>query len=224
MINKLYAFRFELFYFSLLFILFGGIFFPIDWFENVLAPILFIANILSGILLISKRKVVFYLFIVVLIVAVLIWVKDILGLELGMQFNSLRLFTYFVFYSVVSLELIRQVWNAAVVNKNVIIGIMCGYISLGLVAFFIFMFIDFYNPNSFNGLNALDEAAKIDQLLYYSYITLLTIGYGEITPVTLVAQKAAILTGLAGQFYLVILTAIIVGKFINESNRKIKNK
>jgi hypothetical protein len=42
----------------------------------------------------------------------------------------------------------------------------------------------------------------------------LTIGYGEIVPATPVAQKAAILTGLMGQFYLVIVTAIVVGKYL----------
>jgi hypothetical protein len=43
----------------------------------------------------------------------------------------------------------------------------------------------------------------------------LTIGYGEIVPITTAAQKAAIFLGLLGQFYLVILTAVTVGKYIN---------
>ena len=51
----------------------------------------------------------------------------------------------------------------------------------------------------------------------------MTIGYGEITPVTLLAQKATILIGLLGQFYLVIITAIIVGKFLTQ-NPGIKGK
>jgi len=59
--------------------------------------------------------------------------------------------------------------------------------------------------------------------MYFSYITLMTIGYGEITPLTPLAQKATILIGLAGQFYLVIITATIVGKYINQSNRLSEN-
>ena len=78
------------------------------------------------------------------------------------------------------------------------------------------------NPGSFEGLSAINTGYVeiVDTLLYYSYITLLTIGYGEITPITSVAKKAAVLAGLAGQFYIVIITAIIVGKFISQSSKK----
>jgi voltage-gated potassium channel len=41
---------------------------------------------------------------------------------------------------------------------------------------------------------------------------------GEILPVSNLAQKGAILVALVGQFYLVILTAIVVGKYINQNN------
>ena len=61
------------------------------------------------------------------------------------------------------------------------------------------------------------DAAIVEQLMYFSYITLMTIGYGDILPVTPIAHKAAMFIGLIGQFYLVILTAIVVGKFINQS-------
>ena len=62
--------------------------------------------------------------------------------------------------------------------------------------------------------------ATADSLLYYSYITLLTIGYGEIFPISPVAQKAAILIGLVGQFYFVIITAVVVEKYIRNSHDK----
>ena len=56
----------------------------------------------------------------------------------------------------------------------------------------------------------------IDRLMYFSYIILMTIGYGEIIPLTTLAQKAIILIGLIGQFYLVILTAFVVGKYFSQ--------
>ncbi|MEM6816304.1 MAG: ion channel, partial [Bacteroidota bacterium] len=59
-----------------------------------------------------------------------------------------------------------------------------------------------------------------EAILYYSYITLLTIGYGEIVPAIPIAQKAAILVGLVGQFYLVIITAVVVEKYIAHSSFK----
>ena len=77
------------------------------------------------------------------------------------------------------------------------------------------------NPGSFQG--TLMGNTRIDQwtdsMLYYAYITLLTIGYGDILPTTAIAQKAAVLVGLIGQFYLVIITAVVVEKYIKHSSK-----
>ena len=73
-------------------------------------------------------------------------------------------------------------------------------------------------------INSNEIQAKPDNLLYYAYITLLTIGYGEIVPVTAIAQKAAILVGLIGQFYMVIITAVVIEKYIRHSSVDYKVK
>ncbi len=117
-----------------------------------------------------------------------------------------------------TIEIIRQVWNAKVVGKNVILGVISGYISLGLLAFLLCMCIEIITPHSFSGLSPV-ESEMTEGLMYYSYITLMTIGYGDILPITATAKKAAIFIGLLGQIYLVILTAIVVGKYINQKNR-----
>jgi voltage-gated potassium channel Kch len=117
------------------------------------------------------------------------------------------------------MEIIRQVWNAPVVNKNVMMGLMSGYISLGFVTFFICAIIELANPGSFKGvfLVGTGGATRLEGMLYYSFVTLLTIGYGDVIPVTSLAQKAALLTGLLGQFYTMIITAVIVSKYILHS-------
>ena len=112
------------------------------------------------------------------------------------------------------MEIILQVWRAREVNKNVIFGVMGGYVSLGLIAFFLLMGIYIAEPDAFRGLEGLQGKGLSEHLLYYAYITLMTIGYGDIVPVRPLGQKAAVLIGLSGQFYLVIITAVVVGKYI----------
>jgi len=87
-----------------------------------------------------------------------------------------------------------------------------GYISIGLIGFFIFLTIELIHPNSFSGLvlTSTNAEAIAEELIYFSYITLTTIGYGDILPITPLARKAAILIGLVGQMYLVVITAIVV--------------
>jgi voltage-gated potassium channel Kch len=79
------------------------------------------------------------------------------------------------------------------------------------------MFQNNIMPGSLNGI---EKEALVSEYVYFSFITLLTIGYGEIVPVSDLAQKAAILVALIGQFYIVILTAIVVGKYINQYAQK----
>lgn len=219
MLKKLYPIRFELFLFSQVAILFGSLIVPLAWFESWISPLLFLLNLMVGVIFVSHKKRLFIFLSGLLILSGFIFIIDILDLDFYKKLRLLRLASFFAFYAVVSLEIIKQVTHAKDVNKNVILGLISGYISLGLLAFFMFLTIEMLDPNSFSGLinDPNIERDLTEQLLYFSYVTLLTIGYGEIIPVSSLAQKAAVLVALLGQFYLVILTAIVVGKYINQS-------
>jgi hypothetical protein len=219
MLNQLYKYRFETFLTSQLFILFGSLFFPQDFYEHTLLPILYLTSIAAGILMISKWKKLIWLFVGLFVITALIFSSDAILKFQNTKTLLIRLSIYFIFYFIVTWNIIQQVWRAKKVTKNVIIGLISGYVSLGFLAFFLFMSIELITPNSFQiGLiNSNEIQAKPDNILYYAYITLLTIGYGEIIPTTAIAQKAAILVGLIGQFYMVIITAVVIEKYIRHS-------
>ena len=215
--KELHDIRFELFFASQLSLLFGSLIVPIAFFEAYVQPALFLLNLGSGILLISKKRLLARVFIGLFILLLLLFGWNIVGVPAKVHYPEYaRLVIYFSFYTIVTLHIITQVWRAKKVGRKVIFGLMSGYISIGLLGFFIFLSIELVNPNSYGGLimETQDMAARSEALLYYSYITLLTIGYGEIYPLGFVAQKGAILVGLMGQFYLVIITAVVVEKYI----------
>ncbi|GAA4275737.1 ion channel [Aquimarina mytili] len=218
MTEKLYSYRFELFLFSQIAILFGSLIIPGDFFETIISPILFLINLVAGIVLISKKKKLMWFFIILLLVSGIVFSADLFKSQNNRFLDFLNMGTYFLFYIFVTFEIIGQIWKTKVINKNVIFGLISGYIALGLISFFICLSIEMVYPSSFEGLKATINQSQLftERLMYYAYITLMTIGYGEIVPVTSLAQKAAILIGMMGQFYLVILTAIVVGKYINQ--------
>lgn len=224
MIEKLFLYRFELFLSTQLAILFGSLIIPIAWFETWIMPLLLLWNIASGILFFSKKKKTVRFMLVFLLISVGMVITSIINSELDNGFNYFKLSSYFIFFALVTIEIIKQVWKAKVVGKNVILGLISGYISLGLLSFFLCLSIEIIYPNSFSGITThtinIGPSEMSDSLMYYSYITLMTIGYGDILPITPIAQKAAIFIGLIGQFYLVVLTAIVVGKYINQSSLK----
>lgn len=221
MIKRLYTNRFIIFFASQLAILFGSLIFPTEFFESTLVPALFLINIASGILMISKSKALFWLYTSLFTISLVVFGLDVVQRNTIESNFGIRLVVYFIFYASVAISIIKQVWRAKKVNKNVIIGLMSGYISLGFIAFFMFSSIELYMPNSFSGITStgIELANKLDSLLYYGYITMLTIGYGDIVPITPIAQKAAILVGLMGQFYTVIITAVVVEKYIKFSSK-----
>ncbi|MEM8846770.1 MAG: ion channel [Bacteroidota bacterium] len=220
MFKRLYPNRFELFLSSQVAILFGSLIVPPVFFETILEPILFLINLFAGVILISQRpKLMWFCICVLILNTVLFGISTTLG-NVSKDVNLLRLSGYFLFYVLVAIRIINQVWYAKRVNKNVIFGLTSGYISLGLIGFFIFLTIELLFPGSFQGgvlgvTGSTDVLA--DELMYFSYITLMTIGYGDILPATPLAQKATMLVGLIGQFYLVIITAVVVEKYITHN-------
>lgn len=221
MIEKFYNHRFEAFLVTQLTILFGSLLFPNDFFEQTLLPVLYLFSISAGILMISKKKKLMWFFFILFLVALIVFGTNMINRNDNTESILIRLLIYFIFHITVTWNIIQQVWKAKRVTKNVIIGLMSGYISLGFLAFFLFMTIEITHPNAFTGslIESGNLVSRSENLLYYAFITLLTIGYGEIVPAIPVAQKAAILVGLVGQFYMVIITAVVVEKYIKHSTK-----
>ena len=222
MLNRLYTYRFEIFLVIQLAILFGSLVFPNEFYDRILLPTLFLASIAAGILLISSRRKLTWLFTGLFVIAIIVFGSESLIRSNETESLLIRLPVYFVFYIVVTWNIIQQVWQAQRVTKNVIMGLMSGYISLGFLASFLFMMIDLTHSGAFTGslTESSDLAFRTDGILYYAFITLMTIGYGDIVPSLPISRKAAILVGLMGQFYLVIITAVVVEKYIRHSVRE----
>lgn len=220
MIERFYSYRFEIFLMTQLVILFGSLFFPAEFYEFILLPLFYMISIAAGILMISKNKKLMWFFATLFAISVFFFGFEMISRRQSTENILIRFSIYFIFYITVTWNMIKQVWQAKRVTKNVIMGLMSGYISLGFLAFFLFMSIELTHPaGAFSGImmETNDIALKSEGVLYYAFITLLTIGYGEIIPTIPVAQKAAVLVGLIGQFYLVIITAVVVEKYIKHS-------
>ena len=221
-LKTLRHYRFELYLISFSLILFGDLFFPEKVFNTWISPLLSLLALVAGYIILSVRKKTRLLFGGLFSIALLSQVMQLFGM--GQEIQGVRVTHFMIFsafFTLVTVMIILQVWKSRQVNQNLIFGVMGGYISLGLVAFFLLLGIEYAEPGSFHGLDPEASTLRKD-LLYFTYITLMTIGYGDISPVGSLARKAAVLIGLWGQFYLVIITALVVGKYLTseQGNKK----
>lgn len=214
MISKLFPYRFELVFVNLLVIVFGSLVIPPAIYDPYILEFVLIIFILVGMVFISKRGKLFHLFAVLLIMLTVFAILSIFDIGTIGKYLWIRSAIVFPFFAIVTYELIHQIWVAKSINKNMILGVMSGYICLGFMGTLLFITIESFVPGSFYGNLPEGTAMKNDDMLYLSYITLMSIGYGDFGPATMLAKKAAMLIGMIGQFYMVIITAVVVSKYI----------
>jgi hypothetical protein len=117
-----------------------------------------------------------------------------------------------VFFLIVTGALIYQVAKSARVSLDIIVGAINGYLLLGLVGGVLAGIIDGFFPGAFGFTPQIHVG--ISKYLYYSYITLATVGYGDITPVVPIAQLLSVVLGVSGQLYIATIIAILIGKYL----------
>ena len=109
---------------------------------------------------------------------------------------------------------LRDVRMARVVDQNVIFGVVAGYILIGFVGGLLALSIGRSHPDAFN----LPGVINGPQAVYFSFITMSTLGYGDITPTIPQTQALAVLLSVSGQIYLTIVIAILIGKYLSKKN------
>ncbi len=113
----------------------------------------------------------------------------------------------------------RQVLFTGVVDANRIVGAICIYLLMGLIWTLMYLFIAQAIPGSFNGIEQLLWYDNFADVAYYSYVTLTTLGYGDISPVAPIARFLVYMEAMVGVFYMAILVASLIGVGINESKK-----
>ena len=158
------------------------------------------------------------------------WVRNILGLisismPFGFMFLSqnnwfiefLTLF-FIIYYCFIFAEVMYQITLTKEIRINVIIGSFCGYMLLSMIALFTYLFIEYNFSNSFKGISTGNIPLVYNELSYFSFITLTSIGFGDIHPINDTSRLVTAFFGMVGQFYMVAIVGIIISKFASNNN------
>ena len=124
-----------------------------------------------------------------------------------------------LFQALVVGAILAHVFKSTHITRETIAGAICAYLLIGAIWAHVFSTVENVSPGSFAD-NSIEAAAsgpepmrdQADRFTYFSFVTLTTLGYGDITPMTRAAKNLAALEAIFGQLYLAVLIARLVGQ------------
>jgi hypothetical protein len=121
--------------------------------------------------------------------------------------------TFFVLCSVM---VAREIFHADRVDLNKIVGALCVYLLIGVIFAVGYQLLEGFFPGSFAGFEEHQGHALTWRHLYFSFVTLTTLGYGDILPLTDYAETLVVVEAVLGQFYLAVLVAGLVSSYLSD--------
>jgi amino acid transporter len=115
--------------------------------------------------------------------------------------------------------MLRGIARHPVVTSATVSASLVVYLLFGVIWANAYWLVEHFHPNAFTGLSGTGVLGVQRDLFYYSYVTLATLGYGDINPVAPEARSLAITEAIIGQLYLVVLVAGLVGMSLSHRQR-----
>ena len=200
--------KYEILLLSFLLLIFGDVFFQGEF---DVTPLLIIQNVAASTILFYGKKI--WRIPLLILLTFLILFQIITGFTEFQHSKLVYAITYIIYFIFLSTEVYGQILKTKEVTTSVISAVLCGFIILGILGGYSFVIVEVFQHESFNNIGTGTHG--ITDLMYFSFITILSVGYGDVTPATEVAKKAAVFFGLVGHFYSVVVIGIIIGKYIS---------
>lgn len=192
-------------------------FFPIEWHRLLYTISFTIIFLLSAIALNNYQPKIFYAALLVILIE---WLAEILNLSL---FNKISFLANILFFYLIVLLFILQIAKAKTISFRVIMESVTGYLMLGLSFSILIGLVCFIDPTSFSFKHLTEEInpaySYFSNYTYYGFVTLTTLGYGDVVPLTPAARSLSIFTSITGQMYVAIIIAALVSKYLGQKNK-----
>jgi len=134
----------------------------------------------------------------------------------GTDSHAVGLATYLVtlmLYLYIIRLMLMKIFQQPVVTLDTIGLALCCYVLLGQVWMLFYAPVVDADPGAFTVPISLEAPESLLTLTYFSYVTLTTLGYGDISPVSPLARSLAVLEALTGTLFLAVLISRLVGTY-----------
>lgn len=149
---------------------------------------------------------------------ILRWLSHFWPAEIPPEAFQLMGISFIIF---ILFRLLRFILRATVVNTEVMCAGIAIYLTLGLLWSFAFLLVDRNFQQAFAYSNRAESGPLTGfEALYFSYVTLTTVGYGDILPLSRAARMLAVLESLTGTLYLAVLVSRLVSMYAGKAGEE----
>jgi voltage-gated potassium channel len=122
-----------------------------------------------------------------------------------------------IFYGGMAYAAARQVLFTGDIDLNTVVGTVAVYLLGGIVWSVLYLITLEFWPTGINGIDYQDWRDNFGEVAYFSYVTMTTLGYGDISPAIPITRTLAYLQAITGTFYMAVVVASMVGSFKKSS-------
>ena len=120
-----------------------------------------------------------------------------------------------VYYALLIYSFIQQIKNAQRVSSNILFATFCLYLIIGMFWGVLYTLLHEIHPEAYSGILLESQSDPIHLFNYFSFVTLTTLGYGDITPQTAGAASICQMEAIVGQFFTAVVVAWLVGMHVS---------
>ena len=133
--------------------------------------------------------------------------------------GPLHLATLLFYFVCIAYSASRRVLFSNRIDTNRVAGGIAIYLLFGMIWAMLYLLALAFEPKALNGVVFDTWEGNLFEVTYYSFITLSTTGYGDITPAVPITRALAYLEALTGTFYMAVVVASLVSGYIQDHRR-----
>ncbi len=203
---------------SLLFFMAVSKFVDTSWLNNLVEVIVFLVLLLGLHSLKSERSWTWTVYAMMFFLVIVFLSKTLFNNQLLVDITHLSIL---LIYFIGSFRLsFKQIFMSKKISQNMLIGSVVLYLLLGLIWSTIYLILLMIFPDGFNGLSAVSWKENFSTVTYFSFVTLTTLGFGDISPKNPITQFFIYTEAIVGVFYMATIVSSLVSARLNSLNKE----